>query len=93
VAHQIASQCDTLTLKSDALFDALSKGFISTERSLSPEGDPAGPASPASEVKSDVRTPDSSLQAQERDVRIYHASGAIDVGVLAACLEDWAIVE
>ena len=93
VAHGIASRSNTSTLKSAALIDALWRGLITTERSPSPESDPTSPASAASEEESDVSTPDFSLQAQERTVRIHHASGAIDVGVVAACSEEWAVVE
>jgi 2-methylaconitate cis-trans-isomerase PrpF len=99
VAHGMASHSDVHSLKSDALLDALSNGFKITERSLSPASDscdttsPASPASPANGQMSEVSTPDSVLQAQKRTVRIHHASGAIDVGVVAACSEEWAVVE
>lgn len=101
VAHSIASQAqERSSSKDEALADALSRRLVTSEQLPTPprsagyltrEG---SPASDGSEDKtSAVSTPSSELQASERKVRIFHASGGIDVGVVAASSDNWAVVD
>lgn len=100
VAHSIASQAPTASPKDHALADALSRRLTTSEHFPTPpssSGNPTREGSPVSDGSEDgtsvASTPPSELQASERRVRIFHASGGIDVGVIAASSGDWAVVD
>ncbi|KAL1653909.1 hypothetical protein SLS61_003694 [Didymella pomorum] len=99
VAHSISSPSHS-TSKDRALADALSRRLTTSEHLPTPpssSGQPTREGSPASDGSEDgtsvASTPPSELQASERKVRIFHASGGIDVGVVAASSDDWAVVD
>lgn len=95
VAHRIASDS-----KSNSLLDHVSEQHIATELSYSLANSttglptPAHSTSPSSHSSSGTSSPTPPfLCPQQRKVRIFHASGAVEVGVAAACSRDWAVVE
>ena len=100
VAHSITSQAHAALSKDHALADALSRRLTTSDDLPTPPGSSGNPTregSPASGGSEDgtsvASTPPSELQASERKVRIFHASGGIDVGVVAASSDDWAAVD
>ena len=89
IAHRIASS----DVNSSKIVDALAR---TSARDTSPQvaADTDSPADSATPSESSTSTPPSEILASEpRNVRIFHSSGAIDVGVIAASGEDWATVE
>ncbi|KAF3044468.1 hypothetical protein E8E12_010970 [Didymella heteroderae] len=101
VAHSIASQALTQPSKEHQLADALSRRLTTSEHLPTPpssSGNPTREGSPASDGSEDgtsgASTPPSEhMLAKERKVRIFHASGGIDVGVVAASSDEWAVVD
>lgn len=98
VAHSIASQASSRAPKEEKLLDVLSRGLTTTQRLPTPPSNTGSLGSPVSEGSEDgtssASTPPSEhLQAKERTVKIFHATGGIDVGVVAASSDDWAVVD
>lgn len=101
VAHSIAVRAGSSMIQQKKLLDTLSRGFTAAERPPTPpssvgsssrEGSPASQGSDFS--ASFASTPPSDrLQAKQRNVKIFHASGRIDVGVVAASTHAWAVVD
>jgi 2-methylaconitate cis-trans-isomerase PrpF len=89
VAHALASE--------DKLLPRVLASRLSSTESLSPSSTPSRYPSPESNVSEDgasiTSTPPSELAPEERKVRIVHASGGIEVGVVAACSDEWAVVD
>lgn len=95
IAHTISSNSGAKMRIADRdLINALSYRFAS-QRGTSPLSETPSPASPASEdsARSSSTPPSELLRSEPRIVKIFHSSGAIEVGVVAACTEDWAVVE
>lgn len=89
IAHRIASS----DVRSNKIVDALAR-TSAQETSPQVAADADSPADSATPSESSTSTPPSEILASEpRNVRIFHSSGAIDVGVVAASGEDWATVE
>lgn len=99
IAHAISSTSGAKPRKDNDLAAALSRSLTSSARPASPRSDTPSPASPSSEISeplsgSSSSTPPSELvHSEPKNVTIFHSSGAIDVGVVAACTEEWAVVE
>ncbi|KAJ4985182.1 hypothetical protein SVAN01_09318 [Stagonosporopsis vannaccii] len=99
VANAISSTSSAKLRTETDIVTALSRSFASPVRATSPQSDTPSPASPSSEASEVLSASSSStpppglLHSEPRKVTIYHSSGAIEVGVVAACTEEWAVVE
>jgi 2-methylaconitate cis-trans-isomerase PrpF len=95
VAWHISSGNGANVQNGNELLDELSRGLTTTKRFESPPT----PSSPTSEDSADDSASSSSsprsgfLKSEQRFVKIFHASGSIEVGVVAASADDWAVVE
>ncbi len=98
IAHAISSCSAAKARNANNLATALTQR-LTLPACRSPPSDPASPASPASpttepDSSSPASTPPSELlHSEPQMVRIVHASGAFEVGVVAACSDDWAVVD
>lgn len=96
VANRIASS----STNGAKLIDALSRTATRaapqdvSDSATDLDTDSESPSNSSPPSDSSTSTPPSEILATEpRNVRIFHSSGAIDVGVVAACAGDWAVVD
>ncbi|KAJ8119079.1 hypothetical protein OPT61_g71 [Boeremia exigua] len=103
VAHSISSLGDSSTKLGAAKHSAtaLAQHLTLSARSASPLSDASSPPTSASSdadeesfgMSASSTPPSELLQSVPRTVRITHASGAVEVDVVAACSDDWAVVD
>ena len=96
IAHDMSSTSRAKPHKAGNLATEVALNFAVSHRETSPQSDTSSPTSPSSESSEalSTSTPSSELvHSEPRKVTIFHSSGAIEVGVVAACAEEWAVVE